>query len=150
MEILWVVLALIAAAAAAIGFSLRSRGIPPQPSEKLPEVGVKIEFEARTWSVDSGPDNPKYSTWEEAMNRPVTDSLLFRISYADRNGEITEREIVPLAIHLTAHRPEVRIRAKCLLRNAERDFMSDRIITSVNMRTGRKISDLGQYLRAKY
>lgn len=113
---------------------------------------VKIESRLIT-SVESGPskpDNPRFATWEEAMNRPITDDLRFLIEYQDANGVVTEREIRPLRIELKANRPEVTIVAHCYLRNEERPFRSERILKTLNRQTGRKLNDLGQYLRARY
>lgn len=87
---------------------------------------------------------------EWSQTRPITDELRFWIEYADADGVVTEREIRPVAITIRANRPEVTIRARCMLRQDDRSFRSERILSARNMATRRPISDLGQYLRAKY
>lgn len=96
------------------------------------------------------PDNPRFKTWDDAMNRPIGDDERFSIEYADYNGEITERIITPKMIHLMGGRSEIYISALCHLRNEERTFRSDKILSSRNLKTNRIISDLGAYLRKKY
>lgn len=114
-------------------------------------AGIEFRTESRTRALTSSkPDDPRFATWEEAMNRPVTDDLHFWIEYQDRDGVITEREIRPKMIRLQAHQPDVLIVAHCYLRNEERDFWSARILAARNLRTGRAITDLGQYLRRTY
>lgn len=120
--------------------------------ERLPEIGLRVTITSRVEAGpdDSRPDNPRFATWEEAMNRKVTDDLLFWIRYCDGAGAETEREIIPKMIRLQAGRSEVKIVAHCLLRGAEREFHSERILAAVNRQTGRSIRDLGGYLRGKY
>lgn len=119
-------------------------------------VAENIRREARRASSpvvaaeSDAPENPRFATWEEAMNRPVVDTLLFRIEYVDRDGVVTDREIEPTMIHLIPGRPEVNIGAFCHLRQAPRVFFSGRILKCANLKTGRPIKDLGQYLRGKY
>lgn len=100
--------------------------------------------------TSSRPENPKFATWDEAMNRPVTNDLRFMIEYADADGVITERVIKPLGIHQMAGGAIIYITAFCTTRNAIRTFRSDRILAAYNMQTNRKISDLGNYLRGRY
>lgn len=88
--------------------------------------------------------------WEEVYNRRVTDDLLFSIEYADSDGVVTEREIRPISIHLVRNEAFVYIKAHCSARQDTRTFHSDRIQSTKNLKTGRMIGDLGQYLRGKY
>lgn len=99
---------------------------------------------------ETRPDNPRFPTWDAAMNRVVTDDLRFNIEYSDRDGVVTEREITPKSIHLQPGEPAVHIVAYCHLRNEERTFHSDRILGAFNLKTRRHISNLGQYLRGRY
>lgn len=95
------------------------------------------------------PDNPRFATWEEALNRAVSGNHLFRIEYADADGVVSQRDITPKSIHLIRGQPDLLIKAHCHLRNEERTFRSDRILSCRNMKTGRVIGDLGQYLRSR-
>ncbi|MDI6025628.1 hypothetical protein QBK99_05345 [Corticibacterium sp. UT-5YL-CI-8] len=142
----WVVIALLAVVAF-FAFRLGIRRERARQSEL--DLEFSIESSVEEGGVDR-PDNPKYNTWEEAMNRSVTDDLRFLIEYSDAAGVVTEREINPTMIKLTAHRPEVKIVAYCHLRGEEREFRSERILFAKNLKTGRQITDLGQYLRGKY
>lgn len=99
---------------------------------------------------ESRPENPRFPTWDAAFNRTVTDELRFLIEYADGNGEVTEREITPISIHLIRGSPDLYIKAFCHRRQEERTFRSDRIVSARNLKTNRRIGDLGQYLRGRY
>lgn len=134
----------IAAVSFAFWFFTRPREDPRS------EVRFTLSFETKITSVENGPDNPRFSNWEEALNRPVTDELLFRIEYCDRDGVLTTRDIVPKKIHLRPGRPEIKITAHCYLRDDERTFHSERILAAQNLKTGRAIKDLSDYLRRKY
>ncbi len=90
-----------------------------------------------------------FETWHESFNRPVNDGLEFLIEYVDANGEITERTIHPISIHLVSDEPYIYIKAFCTLRQESRSFRSDRIQTCRNLKTNRVIKDLGDYLRSK-
>lgn len=134
-------------AAVALFFLWRAKRSRSQPTSEF-EIRTSI-----TTTVDSRPDkpaNPRFATWEEAMNRPVTDDLRFLIQYADADGVVTERIITPKMIRLTAHQPEVRILAYCHLRGEERTFRSERIMGTTNLQTNRPLKDLGQHLRSRY
>ena len=91
-----------------------------------------------------------YDSWYEALNRPVTQEHLFWIEYCDRDGVITEREIVPKSIHLQPKQSELLIKAQCNLRGEERSFYTARIQDCKNLQTNRKIKNLGVYLRDRY
>lgn len=91
-----------------------------------------------------------YASWHEALNRPVTDRLLFWIEYADRNGVMTERTIIPTGIQIIPKQSDIIIKAHCNLRDNERSFYSQRILQAKNLLTQRPIKDLGSYLRNKY
>lgn len=108
------------------------------------------KYQPNPLDTSSRPDNPKFATWDEAMNRPITDDLQFMIEYVDSDGEITERMIKPLVIHLMAGKTTIYIDAFCTVRNDIRSFRSDRILAARNMQTKREISDLGNYLRGRY
>lgn len=142
-------LLLLAVFAACVWFLRRIDRPPPAPPEDDRPL-FTVTVTSRVISGDSRPDNPRFATWEEAMNRPVTDALRFRIEYCDADGVVTEREIAPIAIKLRANEPAVRIDAHCFLRNEGRTFHSARILSAVNLQTGRPIRDLGQYLRSRY
>lgn len=95
------------------------------------------------------PEGDRFKNWDEAFNRPVSGER-FLIEYADENGEVSEREIEPESIHLIRNSPTVYIRAFCHLRNDQRTFRNDRVLAARNLRTGRQIGDLGQYLRGRH
>ncbi|WP_333696870.1 WYL domain-containing protein [Phaeobacter italicus] len=97
---------------------------------------------------DAPPENPKYATWYDALNRPVTDDLLFEIEYQDRDGAVTTRTITPKIIHLAYDL--LYIEAHCKTRQDTRTFRSDQILSCRNLTTNRKVADLGDYLRRKY
>jgi|GEM_PF-4975462 len=115
-----------------------------------PAPNPPFEASVTVREIESKPDNPRFATWEEAMNRRVTDRLRFAIEYADTDGIVTERVIVPHMIRLTAHEPEVLIEAWCELRREERSFRSERILKTTNLQTDRPLKDLGQWLRKHY
>ena len=100
--------------------------------------------------LDDGPSGDRFANWDEAFNRAISDDLTFAIEYADREGVVTEREISPTSIHLIRFEPVIYIKAYCHMRKETRTFRSDRIMECRNLKTGRKIADLGQYLRGKY
>lgn len=114
------------------------------------DIRNEVEIARDRAGEDDVPDNPRFATWEEAINRPVTDDLRFQIEYADKNGEVTEREIEPRMIHPIPHAPEITIEAFCHLRQAMRTFYSARVLKCTNLATNRPIKDLGQYLRGRY
>lgn len=137
----WIILFAVAVAffwwRSARGQRNNSSGVPGQ--QQWPGSG----------GTRSTPDGRRFATWEEAFNRPVSGER-FLIEYADENGEVTNREIEPESIQLRRSSPVVYIRAQCHLRNERRTFRSDRVLAARNIRTGRQISDLGQYLRGRY
>lgn len=100
--------------------------------------------------AETVPDNPRFATWEDALNRRVDGDERFLIEYADADGIVTEREIRPRMLRLTPNRSEIEIEAWCALRQDIRNFRSDRMLAAKNMRTGRAIADLGIYLRSRY
>ena len=72
--------------------------------------------EAQKWTKTADPpENGKYATWDEALNRPITDALRFEIEYADRDGVVTERTIRPQMIHIAGD--WLYIEAYCETRN---------------------------------
>ena len=129
------------------------RRLPRQESSgKAKRCRIETPWEGRQYHVTNDPDDKpnSFNNWEEAFNRPIADDLRFRIEYADADGVITEREIKPKSIHLIRQSPDVYIKAHCFMQNDERTFFSPRIRSTTNLVTGRRISDLGQYLRGRY
>ncbi|AVO37372.1 WYL domain-containing protein [Pukyongiella litopenaei] len=106
-------------------------------------------IEAQKWTETADPpQNGNYATWDEALNRPVTDDIRFEIEYADREGEITNRTIRPEMIHIAGDR--LYIEAYCETREETRTFLDSNIRATKNLQTGRNLSDLGAYLRSRY
>lgn len=132
---------IVVAAVALYWFFHRRKPIEP---ERPSRPGVPLRDDGTV------PDNPRFKTWEEALNRPITGEERFLIEYADADGVITEREIRPRMIHLKPNRSEVEIEAWCALRQDYRNFRSDRVLAARNLRTNRPIADLGSYLRSRY
>ena len=130
----------------------RGEASSPSNSDGSSLDPIDTPWAGRQHRQNSDPsDKPHgYNSWEEAFNRPVTDDLRFKIEYVDSDGVVTTREIRPISIHLLRGKAELYIKARCGLRNDERTFFSPRIQSTINLQTGRKINDLGQYLRGKY
>ena len=64
----------------------------------------------------------------------------YRITYADSDGVVTEREIF---VDNWYSRDGVHhLKCWCFLRDEKRQFRSDRILSSVNLSTNRKIKDI--------
>jgi hypothetical protein len=116
------------------------RPIKRRVGDELPEPWKGRQYLGSD-DLDDVPNSAE--TWEEAFNRPVTDKLLFRIEYADRDGVITERTIEPKSIHLITNSPDFYIRAVCHLRHEVRTFYTPRIRKCVNLNTNRPLKDLG-------
>ncbi|MBX3597322.1 MAG: hypothetical protein KF874_07105 [Rhizobiaceae bacterium] len=118
---------------------------------------AKAKYE-RTKQIEASDERPAswgskprfYENWDAAFNRDITDEQRFWIEYSDENGEVTEREIRPISIHLIRESYIVYIKSLCYLRREMRTFRSDRILSARNLKTNRSIIDLGQYLRSRY
>jgi len=70
----------------------------------------------------------------------------FLIEYADSDGVVTSRQI---EIFSRGWKDES-FRAWCFLRSEERTFRFDRVLSARNLRTGRAISDLRNYVRRNW
>ena len=68
----------------------------------------------------------------------------FRISYADIDGVVTDRDIF-VSGSSGSGRSTV-FHCWCFLRNEERSFRNDRIISATNLKTGRSIKNLAAYM----
>lgn len=99
---------------------------------------------------DDKPSGDRFENWDEAFNRPVGDDPAFEIEYADDDGTVTKRTVTVKSMHLVRSEPWIYIKAHCSLRGAIRTFRTDRILSTRNLRTNRKLRDLGQYLRGRY
>ena len=67
----------------------------------------------------------------------------YRITYADEDGVVTERDIY---VHTWRNRGAiVYYDCWCYLREERRTFRSDRILETVNLQTNRKIRDISQH-----
>ncbi len=68
----------------------------------------------------------------------------YRITYADEDGVVTEREIY---VDNWRKRGAVTYYfCWCFERDAQRTFRSDRILETVNVQTGRRIKDISAYI----
>lgn len=125
------------------GFLRRVRPSAPEFDASKPWLGRQYLGDG---SFDDRPNS--FNTWHEAFNREVVDSPVFAIEYADDEGVVTARRIKPQSIHLVRSQEYVYIVAHCFERSDERTFRSDRILSTKNEKTGRRIGDLGSYLRS--
>jgi hypothetical protein len=71
----------------------------------------------------------------------------YLITYRDQDGEITTRRIRDVGYTGGA---DPMITAFCEMRMAERNFRASRIISCVNLQSGRAIKDFGTYLKRGY
>lgn len=100
---------------------------------------------------------PKRSLYEKEKGQPYPiyyhnselydeyyDEILepsFEIEYCDAEGEITLRQITPLW-----NMPNTAFRAWCHLRDAERTFRNERILTCIDLESDREIKNLKEYI----
>lgn len=71
----------------------------------------------------------------------------FRISYADEDGVVTERDIYVDRWHKKGN--ITYYNCWCFLRDEKRTFRSDRILDTINIDTNRRIKDISAYM-ARY
>jgi hypothetical protein len=72
----------------------------------------------------------------------------YRINYEDQRGLKTERDIEVKRVHENAEK--YAIDAHCLLRNAHRSFLGERILKAINLDTGEIVEDLARDAMAQY
>lgn len=77
---------------------------------------------------------------------PVNHIPEYAIEYADADGVVTERQI---AILSRGWKDET-FKAWCFLRSEQRTFRYDRVLSARNLRTGRSIKSLGDYVRRNW
>lgn len=82
----------------------------------------------------------------QRRGEPRENEFEFEIGYEDRNGRVTQRKIARV-FHETKGTDTI-LHAYCGLARGDRKFFSSRIKSCVNLRTGRKIKDLGRYFRS--
>lgn len=77
--------------------------------------------------------------------RPSDRSPEFEIEYADADGIVTRRSIEILSLGNSGT-----FQAWCFMRSERRTFLFERILSARNLRTGRQIGNLGNYLRRNW
>ena len=87
-----------------------------------------------------------YGDIEEQVEMPAKAYRAFNIQYTDEDGVITERDIYPIRVQSFENGRKV-IHAWCYLRSEMRTFKNWSIDATVNLHTGKRIEDLGRYLR---
>jgi hypothetical protein len=77
-----------------------------------------------------------------------TDGRDYDIEYGDADGVISTRRIKVLEVEGSVG--AVYLRATCLLRNAERTFRADRILSAKSAMTGERLQDPVGYFRSQF
>ena len=132
-----------------IWYFLGPRKKPKQPTSAWPIGSSEPVNAAKSFRAD-----PLAHLDIKLGDRSITDASLripskedyqFEIVYKDKAGNISSRRLA--WISWTPDGADTMIHAFCEEAQAERTFRSSRIISCRNVFTGRKINDLGQYLR---
>lgn len=102
---------------------------PPRPMP-APQPVASVSFSLRSYDSSD----------------PVNHTPEYSIEYADADGVVTERQI---AILSRGWKDET-FKAWCFLRSEQRTFRYDRVLSARNLRTGRSIKSLGDYVRRNW
>lgn len=109
---------------------IRVPGRRPEPTKAAPPPMASVSFSLRSYDSSD----------------PVNYTPEFSIEYADADGVVTERQI---AILSRGWKDET-FKAWCFLRSEQRTFRYDRVLSARNLRTGRSIKSLGDYVRRNW
>lgn len=121
------------------------------PKEKEVPVKIVITTEYRSEGNRSTEPDPDRDNWEGAfwdVQSPRNIEANLSIEYRDGAGSLTKRDI-----RLMKYGPwegGAILWAYCHLRQANRTFRTDRVISSVDLDTGEVIGNLEAWLDAKY
>ncbi len=121
---------------------------------KSNEVVIRIdttsspETRASTSSEGVGEEKDNWEQFDFYTARMLPASGRYRINYEDQRGLKTERDIQVKRVH--ENRGQYAIDAHCLLRNAHRSFLSERIQKAVNLDTGEIVENLARDAMAQY
>ncbi|MDE2210331.1 MAG: hypothetical protein KGJ99_11450 [Betaproteobacteria bacterium] len=139
-----------------IGLALLALGIyfvflrKPDGNEIVVRTEPTSEPET-TVSVSPGSSGEEKDNWERFdfyAARMLPASGRYRIYYQDQRGLKTERDIEVKLVHESAG--QYAIDAHCLLRNAHRTFLNERIQRAVNLDTGEITENLARNAIAQY
>lgn len=89
--------------------------------------------------------------WQRARQKPLELTSVFagrpavRMTYADRDGVITSRNVFILSLEIENARV-TRFQAWCTTRNAQREFRIDRVLDMTDMQTGEHVAQPASYL----
>lgn len=157
---LWFLLVL-AAAAAIIYWKYSSKKHPPAQSSRRRDTSQPITLNVSVTTDDppSSPPEPRPETqlekdaWEDWSDELYTEASRelpaeLHITYCDRNGQITRRDITVEKYARTADGGV--LAAFCHLRQARRPFFFSRIQLAVDRTDGTVIEDLGAWLDERY
>lgn len=137
----------IALAALAIYFVFFRK---PKSNETVIRIETSIAHnEPETDSIQSGDDEK--DNWERFdfySARMFPAQGRYRINYEDQRGLKTERDIEVKRVHENAGKYAVD--ANCLLRNAHRSFLGERIQNAINLDSGEIVEDLARDAMAQY
>jgi predicted DNA-binding transcriptional regulator YafY len=127
-----------------------SKGGNRSEAKEIP-FKIAITTEHRNEGSQSTESDPDRDSWEGAfwdVQSPRNIEANLRIEYRDGNGSLTKRDI-----RLMKYGPwegGAILWAYCHLRQANRTFRTDRILTCVDLDAGEVIENLETWLDAKY
>jgi hypothetical protein len=122
-----------------------------QPDEKEIPIKLVITTEYRSEGGSEYQPDPNRDNWEGAfwdVQSPRNVKANLRIEYRDGSGSVTKRDI-----QVMKYGPwdgGAILWAYCQLRQANRTFRTDRIISCTDLDTGEVIEELEAWLDAKY
>lgn len=117
----------------------------PDSHPQAPSIKVVTRHIDKVDNTDDK-DNWEGSFWEVEEPFPVKATL--RINYEDGDDQQTERTVD--VRQFGSYGPSSLLIGHCKMRNATRTFRADRIKRCVDEETGEVVSDVAQYLKAKY
>lgn len=157
---LWLVLALIATAALLLWKRSISKPLPqPETISRRESAPVSPNLSPRAAEpatvamrapVESPPSKDAWEDWSDELYAQASRELTvdLAITYCDRNGQITRRDITVEKYARTADGGV--LAAYCHLRQARRPFYFSRIKSAADRVDGVVIEDLGAWLDEKY
>lgn len=122
----------------------------PKSNEIVIRVETSIAHNApEAVSVEGGDEEKdNWESFDFYSARMLPAKGRYRINYEDQRGLKTERDIEVKRVHENAGK--YAIDAHCLLRNAHRSFLGERIQKAINLDSGEIVGDLARDAMAQY
>lgn len=123
-----------------------------KPKQNEIVIRVETSFVPNTREIDGdGAKGEEKDNWEQFdfyRARMLPAKGRYRINYEDQRGLKTERDIEVKRVHECGGK--YAIDAHCLLRNAHRSFLGERIGKAINLDSGEIVADLARDAIAQY